>query len=140
MNAEFPCRLRIRPECEADIKSLEDLITDPLGPDRLVLVNPAPADASESAKLMHQLGGMVWEFEARSADEAAHLISCMARVPDGHRMLQTIDLADAFTGDAFDGEAERAQRITALIGADHDDALEAYRMFMPGVEASPGTP
>lgn len=60
------------------------------------------------------LGSSVFEFETRDGHNLARVIEAMADVPDGHRMLQTLDLAGHFTGVSYDGCEERALRVMEI--------------------------
>lgn len=122
----FPMKLRTRPECQADGEALEGELIAALGSDRLTLLNPK---ASEGEDVLHALGGMVWEFEATGPKDVAALIEAMNVVPDGHRMVQTLDEAASFTGDAFEGEPERAKRILALLGDGEETARQTYLIY-----------
>jgi hypothetical protein len=115
----YPARVRFRPECLHDYNVLEGLL-HPTVRERVTLTNPEPApDSSDS---FHKLGEMVWEVELASAEDLLILMDAMLRVPDGHRMLQTIDQADSFTGEGYEGREDRSARILELLG-DHADRL-----------------
>jgi hypothetical protein len=42
---------------------------------------------------------------------------------------QTIDVADSFTGEAFEGDRARAARIVGLLGEEHGEVREVYLDF-----------
>lgn len=77
----------------------------------------APTLGSDAISEMENPFGYV--VTVSSENELAELIEGMIRVPDGHRMLQTIDTASTYTGNfpASDDEA-RVARVSDLL-ADH---------------------
>ncbi|MBW3243357.1 hypothetical protein KUV57_11845 [Epibacterium sp. DP7N7-1] len=122
----FPLKLRTRPECQADGEALEGELIAAMEFARLTLLNPK---APEGQDILHSVGGMIWEFEATSPREVAVLIQAMDSVPDGHRMVQTLDEVNSFSGDAFQGEAERAKRILSFLGDSEERARQIYLTY-----------
>lgn len=126
---QFPARVRFRPECVADGERLFEILQgSPIG---FTLLNPEPEAGVPMA--MHHVGGMHWEATVPSREEMVGLVSAMLRVEDGHRLLQTLDAAKDFTGEAFDGNEERAARILPLLGSEDDAPARAY-MEVAGVD------
>ncbi|TMV09140.1 hypothetical protein FGK63_08510 [Ruegeria sediminis] len=137
---QFPCRLRFRPESEEDANALKAQIEPALGADRLTLINPAPGGADDSEKALHQMGGRIWEFEARSTEEVSDLLGVMAMIANGQQILRTVDLAEHFTGDAYADKKARAERVTGLLGSEHRSARLGYLTYMGLEDDVPGDP
>lgn len=124
MTSVFPIKIRFRPECQADAEKLFEIRG---GSDRFVSITPEPPAENAMARTMFFTGEREWEIEIVSDGDMTDLIASMLEVPDGHRMLQTVDVAEHFTGEAFDGAEERSQRIVALMPNATAGLIEAYQ-------------
>ena len=103
MSHTYPARLRFRAECEYDVDVLKEALARKGIESRL----------SEIPKQKAQ--GPVWEFEAANNQDAIQLLRALMGVEDGHRMLQTLDVADHYDGEAFSDNEARTTRVAALL-------------------------
>lgn len=126
---QFPIAMRFRPECLHDVEVLQKSL-----PDMPIVVPPSPED--EDGKLHHGMGAALVDVAVSSQDELKLLVSTMAAQEDGHRMWQTLDVTEHFTGDAFEGEESgRYARLEALLGL--ETGYEAH-IFNPEGDDLPG--
>lgn len=103
--SNFPITMSFRPECLHDSEVLQ------AGMPLLKMV----AHTLDGGILDHM------DVTVASASELNMLVRAMAAQQDGHRMWQTLDLAEHFTGDAFVGETDgRYARLEALLGLEGD--------------------
>lgn len=107
---QFPITMRFRPECLHDVEVLQASL-----PEFQLQVPSAPEDPE--AKLHHGMGSAVIDVAVPDQEALSRLVSMMAAQEDGHRMWQTLDVAEHFTGDAFHGEENgRYARLEAILG------------------------
>ena len=99
--------MRFRPEFLNDIEGLEDALED-LDADLAVVC--ANADESE-ANPFFGIGNAYFDVMVREAGQLSTLLQAMLNVEDGHRMLQTLDLASNFTGDEVSDMLGRTMRV-----------------------------
>lgn len=115
----YPLALRFRPECLHDLDVLRSSLPD------FSFTDPT-APGGDEEKSPHGLGSGYVDVTTASRDELERLVSAMAAQEDGHRMWQTLDVAEHFTGDAFEGEESgRYARLEALLGLEtsYEDSI-----------------
>lgn len=135
MTVSFPKLFKFRPECLDDVDRLGELLesraTPPTENDavsaQIVAVNP---ELAETDRIAHSAGEAIFEFEAKSAEHLASLVGAMLKIADGHRMWQTIDTAENFTGDFVTDEEARAARMLEALGDADPEVRETYTEFM----------
>lgn len=104
----FPVKMAFRPECGHDVAVLNSLIPE------FDFTTPASDDQFPDA----QLGAVRYDVTVFDRNELLMLLRSMASIEDGHRMWQTLDTAENYTGDFISGEEEREARILSLVGQD----------------------
>lgn len=67
-----------------------------------------------------------WRISLYTKQEVAMLLKAMVLVDDGHRMLQTIDLEENYTGHSHYFQEERSKRILDLLPENKTDLRIAY--------------
>ena len=144
MTVTFPKLFKFRPECLGDIIRLGDFL-DNRRPEpglndavraEIIAINP------EISKSDHITSGGIFAFKAKSPEHLASLLDGMLHLDDGHRMWQTIDTAEEFTGNFVTDEAARGARILDALG-DADpktSTLYAELMEVPEVRQGSLTP
>ncbi|WP_411840040.1 hypothetical protein [Paracoccus sp. ME4] len=116
---DYPLTLRFRPECRHDLDVLSAALSD------LSFTDPAAPRNAEDSLLSALAPGHV-DVTVESRHALDRLVSAMAAQRDGHRMWQTLDVADHYTGDAFEGEESgRYARLEALLGLEtsYEDSI-----------------
>lgn len=104
---QFPAKLKFRAEADYDFDALK----------------------SSAPEFTFQNDEGVYTVEVNSEEETEALLRRMASVVDGHRMWQTLDLADHYTGDFIDDTEAREDRVMGLLG-DRRVAQEALDQMM----------
>lgn len=145
MTVSFPKLFKFRPECLDDVDRLGELLEGRVTPDtendalrdQIVAVNP---ELAETDRIAHSVGGAIFEFEAKSPEHLASLVGAMLKIADGHRMWQTIDTAEDFTGDFVTDEEARAARILEALGDADPKVSEAYAELMDVPAKNSATP
>lgn len=111
VDPRFPLSLRMRPEMLGDADALQNALKASLQSDLAASMCVARGDI---------------EIVATSPGELASLILTLNSEADLHRMMQTLDLSDSFTGEWIEGHPDRAKRVLGALGDDHPQARRVY--------------
>lgn len=118
----FPADLRLRAECSNDLNAALEM-------GQLVDNMPPFQDVDDDDCSAH--------FIIAGPEQLAGLLIALSNVEDGHRMFQTLDTAEHYTGEFVDGVEFRADRILALLG-NYDPS--ARKTYLENVGISEGSP
>lgn len=109
----FPLFVRMRPESEED---------------GVLLAARLRRRRFHKMKLMRVEGsGIDWECRVENPAELAELIDAIEGGTDTHVMMQSLDVAENFTGDRFEGAEARSERILSLLAAAPEKIRNIYR-------------
>lgn len=119
----YPVLLRMLPESENDAVLLAQRLRR-----RKHKIRLTRAEAPEGAR----------ECRLKNPAQLADLIEAIEGGTDAHVLMQTLDLAQHFTGDRLEGSEARGERIMALLDAVPEKIRKAYlSMTGQGMDASP---